>query len=211
MTVNPLRGFKHFFHKIFMSQGARKIFLHLSSSKWHRWRMCPPNLSSLKWGEDGELSPNDTLELVERLSRTEQTMNLPDKKKLNLSPLKNSNEENTASWLILTRKTRQPQLFGLLSITSHIYLRLTFDNFTILDLVPAPKELHETNSAVRRAWHHVYRMRSCSDVARPSNHCCSWARPSFFLLLNPGTYEQSSVKRPDLTSTSHSFELMHQV
>ena len=59
--------------------------------------MCPPNLSSLKWGEDGELSPNDTLELVERLSRTEQTMNLPDKKKLNLSPLKNSNEENTAS------------------------------------------------------------------------------------------------------------------
>ena len=59
--------------------------------------MCPPDLSSLKWGEDGELSPNDTLELVERLSRTKETMNFPDKKKLNLSHLKNGNEEITAS------------------------------------------------------------------------------------------------------------------
>ena len=30
--------------------------------------MCPLDLASLKWGDDGELSPNDTLNLVERLS-----------------------------------------------------------------------------------------------------------------------------------------------
>ena len=59
--------------------------------------MCPPDLSSLKWSEDGELSPNDTLELVERLSRAEQTMNSPDKKKLNLSSLDKSHEEFAAS------------------------------------------------------------------------------------------------------------------
>ena len=33
--------------------------------------MCPPT-SSLKWGDDGELSPNDTLNLVEKLTRAEQ-------------------------------------------------------------------------------------------------------------------------------------------
>ena len=59
--------------------------------------MCPPDLSSLKWGEDGELSPNDTLELVERLSRAEQTVNSPDKSNLNLSPLDKSPEEVAAS------------------------------------------------------------------------------------------------------------------
>ena len=59
--------------------------------------MCPPDLSSLKWSEDGELSPNDTLELVERLSRAEQTMNSTDKKKLNLSSLYKSHEEVATS------------------------------------------------------------------------------------------------------------------
>ena len=59
--------------------------------------MCPPDLSSLKWGEDGELSPNDTLELVERLSRAEQGMNSPDKRNLNLSPLGKNPEEIAAS------------------------------------------------------------------------------------------------------------------
>ena len=34
--------------------------------------MCPPDLSSLKWGDDGDLSPNDTLNLVEKLTREEQ-------------------------------------------------------------------------------------------------------------------------------------------
>ena len=33
--------------------------------------MCPPDLSSLKWSDDGELSPNDTLSLVEKLTRAE--------------------------------------------------------------------------------------------------------------------------------------------
>ena len=34
--------------------------------------MCPLDLASLKWGDDGELSPNDTLSLVERLARAEE-------------------------------------------------------------------------------------------------------------------------------------------
>ena len=34
--------------------------------------MCPPDLSSLKWGDNGDLSPNDTLNLVEKLTRAEQ-------------------------------------------------------------------------------------------------------------------------------------------
>ena len=34
--------------------------------------MRPPDLSTLKWGDDGDLSPHDTLNLVERLTRAEQ-------------------------------------------------------------------------------------------------------------------------------------------
>ena len=34
--------------------------------------MCPPDISSLKWGDDGDLSPNDTLKLVEKLTKAEQ-------------------------------------------------------------------------------------------------------------------------------------------
>ena len=34
--------------------------------------MCPLDLSSLKWSDDGELSPNDTLSLVERLAQAEE-------------------------------------------------------------------------------------------------------------------------------------------
>ena len=34
--------------------------------------MCPPDLSSLKWSDDGDLSPNDTLNLVEKLTRAEK-------------------------------------------------------------------------------------------------------------------------------------------
>ena len=59
--------------------------------------MCPPDLSSLKWGEDGELSANDTLLLVERLSRAEQKANSSDKKRLNLSSLNNDSDEVVAS------------------------------------------------------------------------------------------------------------------
>ena len=59
--------------------------------------MCPPDLSSLKWGEDGELSANDTLLLVERLSRAEQKANSSDNKRLNLSSLNNDSDEAVAS------------------------------------------------------------------------------------------------------------------
>ena len=99
----------------------------LTSLNWHRCRMCPPDLSSLKWGEDGELSPNDTLELVERLSRAEQTVNSPDKSNLNLSPLDKSSEEFATSWFILTHKTHQQQPVGLLAITKQRYFWLVFN------------------------------------------------------------------------------------
>jgi hypothetical protein len=46
--------------------------------------MSPTELSSLKWGEDGELSPNDTLNLVERLMRVEEESKRSD---LNSSPI----------------------------------------------------------------------------------------------------------------------------
>ena len=59
--------------------------------------MCPPDLSSLKWGEDGELSANDTLLLVERLAKAEQKVNSSDKKRLNLSSLNNDSDETVAS------------------------------------------------------------------------------------------------------------------
>ena len=49
--------------------------------------MCPPDLSSLKWGDDGELSPNDTLNLVERLARAEQESQGADKTSLNSSSI----------------------------------------------------------------------------------------------------------------------------
>ena len=59
--------------------------------------MCPPDLSSLKWGEDGELSANDTLLLVERLAKAVQTAKSSDKKRLNLSALSNDSEEVAAT------------------------------------------------------------------------------------------------------------------
>ena len=41
-------------------------------------------LSSLKWGEDGELSPNDILNLVEKLMQAEEESRQAD---LNSSPI----------------------------------------------------------------------------------------------------------------------------
>ena len=46
--------------------------------------MSPTELSSLKWGDDGELSPNDTLNLVERLMQVEEESKRSD---LNCSPI----------------------------------------------------------------------------------------------------------------------------
>ena len=59
--------------------------------------MCPPDLSSLKWGEDGELSANDTLLLVERLTKAEQKADSSDKKMQNFSSLNKDQEEAVAS------------------------------------------------------------------------------------------------------------------
>ena len=49
--------------------------------------MCPLDLSSLKWGDDGELSPNDTLNLVERLAREEERSQGADQSSLNSSSI----------------------------------------------------------------------------------------------------------------------------
>ena len=49
--------------------------------------MCPPDLSSLKWGDDGELSPNDTLNLVERLANAEEMSRGTDQSSLNSSSI----------------------------------------------------------------------------------------------------------------------------
>ena len=49
--------------------------------------MCPLDLSSLKWGDDGELSPNATLNLVERLARAEEMSRGTDQSSLNSSSI----------------------------------------------------------------------------------------------------------------------------
>ena len=49
--------------------------------------MCPLDLSSLKWGDDGELSPNDTLNLVERLSKAEEGLRPQGESTLNSSSI----------------------------------------------------------------------------------------------------------------------------
>ena len=49
--------------------------------------MCPLDLASLKWGDDGELSPNDTLNLVERLAKAEEMSQGSDPSSLNSSSI----------------------------------------------------------------------------------------------------------------------------
>jgi hypothetical protein len=49
--------------------------------------MCPLDLASLKWGDDGELSPNDTLSLVERLAKAEELSQGSDQSGLNSSSI----------------------------------------------------------------------------------------------------------------------------
>ena len=89
---------QHFFHKFCpgIDTTAALMPLVFISSEFSL-PMCPPDLSSLKWGEDGELSANDTLLLVERLSKAEQKANSSDKKRLNLSSLSNDSNEAVAS------------------------------------------------------------------------------------------------------------------
>ena len=40
--------------------------------------MSPTDLASLKWGDDGELSPQDTWNLVKRLSKVEEETKASD-------------------------------------------------------------------------------------------------------------------------------------
>ena len=49
--------------------------------------MSPLDLSSLKWGDDGELSPNDTLSLVERLAQAEELSQGANPSSLNSSSI----------------------------------------------------------------------------------------------------------------------------
>ena len=46
-----------------------------------------PDLSSLKWSDDGELSPNDTLSLVQKLTRAEKEPKDTDTTTLNSSSI----------------------------------------------------------------------------------------------------------------------------
>ena len=56
----------------------------LSLIKQNPPSMPTTELSSLKWGEDGELSPNDILNLVEKLMQAEEESRRSD---LNSSPI----------------------------------------------------------------------------------------------------------------------------
>ena len=56
--------------------------------------MCPLDLSSLKWGDDGELSPNDTLNLVERLARADKMSKESDQSSLNSSSIPQEEPSN---------------------------------------------------------------------------------------------------------------------
>ena len=51
--------------------------------------MGPPDISSLKWGDGGDSSPNDTLNLVEKLTRAKQETKEVDGATLNSSSLSN--------------------------------------------------------------------------------------------------------------------------
>ena len=56
--------------------------------------MCPLDLSSLKWGDDGDLSPNDTLNLVERLARADEMSKKSDQSSLNSSSIPQEEPSN---------------------------------------------------------------------------------------------------------------------
>ena len=56
--------------------------------------MCPLDLASLKWGDDGELSPNDTLNLVERLAKAEEMSQGSDQSGLNSSSIPQEEPSN---------------------------------------------------------------------------------------------------------------------
>ena len=77
----------NFFHITSKRTSATMAWNTLVSFNWYVRFMCPPDLSSLKWGDDGELSPNDTLNLVERLSKAEEGLRPQGESTLNSSSI----------------------------------------------------------------------------------------------------------------------------
>ena len=71
-SVSDGYSIQNFFRESSGSIGTTGISASLICKKCTSALMCPPDISSLKWGDDGDLSPNDTLNLVEKLTRAEQ-------------------------------------------------------------------------------------------------------------------------------------------
>ena len=86
-SVSQGHSIQHFFHESSGSIGTTGISRPYVAHIHALTLMCPPDLSSLKWGDDGDLSPHDTLNLVERLTRAEQESKGADGTTLNSSPL----------------------------------------------------------------------------------------------------------------------------
>ena len=86
-SVSHGYSIQNFFRESSGSIGTTGISASLICKKCTSDLMCPPDISSLKWGDDGDLSPHDTLNLVERLTRAEQESKGADGTTLNSSPL----------------------------------------------------------------------------------------------------------------------------
>lgn len=72
MTLGtPLAPLQNFFHESSGSSGTQVVSASVVSDQI-RSSLRMPDLSCLKWGDDGELSPNDTLNLVEKLTKAQQ-------------------------------------------------------------------------------------------------------------------------------------------
>ena len=60
--------------------------------------MCPPDLSSLNWDDDGDLSPNDILALLEKLTKAEQEYKESSGAKLYSSAIYNNKTSRVKSF-----------------------------------------------------------------------------------------------------------------
>ena len=87
--VSRWHSIQNFFRESSGSIGTTGISASLVCKKFTSDVMCPPDISSLKWGDDGDLSPNDTLNLVEKLTRAEQESKEAGGATLNSSSLSN--------------------------------------------------------------------------------------------------------------------------
>lgn len=62
---------QNFFRESMGSPGTEAVSVSVVSDQI-RSSLFMPDLSCLKWGDDGELSPNDTLNLLEKLTKAQQ-------------------------------------------------------------------------------------------------------------------------------------------